>query len=109
MFHKYIFPQESSNVCDVRYANLDAKGFSIKLDSLDQSDFDLAVYPCMTEDIDMAEHSPDVPDRPFDTIVISGAQMGVGGINSWGAMPDEKYMLRGGKTYKLSFSIKVSK
>lgn len=108
MFHSYVYPQETSNVCEVRNTKLETENSKIFIESLDSKNFDLAVYPCLSEDIDQATHAPDIPKRDFNVITISGAQAGVGGINSWGAYPKAEYNLNGGKTYKVSFSVKIN-
>ena len=52
----------------------------------------------LTEDLDDGwekhqHHSGDLTPRPFSVVHIADRQMGVGGINSWGTWPLNKYRI----------------
>ena len=57
----------------------------------------------LTEDLDggpvkMAHqyHSGDLEMRPFTVVHISDRQMGLGCVNSWGAWPEDRFMIHYG-------------
>ncbi len=50
-------------------------------------------------------HSWDIKPRPFVELIVDAAHSGVGGENSWGALPEDKYRVAGSKNYTLSFTI----
>lgn len=50
-------------------------------------------------------HGLELKPRPFNTIHLDAKMMGVGGINSWGALPLEQYTLPAKDKY--SFSIQI--
>ena len=91
----YIRPQENGNKCDVRWMKLTDKlgdGLKFSADSL----FEFTVQNYRPEDIAQDNrqtnmHSIDVPKRNIVAINLDKFQMGVGGNNSWGARPIEKY------------------
>ena len=68
--------------------------------------FELSTYPCLIEDIEQALHPTQLPERDFNIVSVSAMNMGVGGVNSWGAIPYEDAQIKSGKTYKISFAIK---
>jgi hypothetical protein len=65
----------------------------------------MSVYPCLPEDIEQAMHQHQIPERPFNVVNIAAKNMGLGGITSWGAEPEDYTKIKSGKTYKMSFSI----
>lgn len=106
-FHKYSDPQEASNVAEVRHATLLGSGVGAMLNIYSQGGFfELSTYPCLIEDIEQALHPTQLPERDFNIVSVSAMNMGVGGVNSWGAIPYEDAQIKSGKTYKISFAIK---
>ena len=91
----YIRPQENGNKCDVRWMSLTDRmgdGLSFSADSL--LEFTVQNYrpaDISQEGRDSQMHSVDVPRRNMVAIHLDKFQMGVGGNNSWGARPIEKY------------------
>ena len=91
----YIRPQENGNKCDVRWMQLTDRigdGLYFSSDSL----FEFTVQHYRPSDIaqearNSQMHSVDVPQRNMVAIHLDKFQMGVGGNNSWGAQPIEKY------------------
>ncbi|MEN8225583.1 MAG: beta-galactosidase small subunit, partial [Bacteroidota bacterium] len=91
----YIRPQENGNKCDVRWMTLSDKhgdGLNFSADSM----FEFTVQHYRPADIaqetrQSGMHSIDVPKRNMVAVNIDKFQMGVGGNNSWGARPIEKY------------------
>ncbi len=97
-YYPYIRPQESGNKTDVRWAKLtrqDGSGITIastdtllNIEALPYSPEEL--FPGMEKDQTHSEEL--VPDDAVH-LDVDLQQMGVGGINSWGALPLEKYRL----------------
>jgi beta-galactosidase len=91
----YIRPQENGNKCDVRWMSLtDRMGKGLKYSSEEQFEFTVQHYrpsDIAQENRQTNMHSVDVPRRDIVGINIDRFQMGVGGNNSWGARPIEKY------------------
>ncbi len=91
----YIRPQENGNKCDVRWMSLtDENGYGLEFSSATHFEFTVQNY--RPEDIaqetrETGMHSVDVPKRDMIGINLDRFQMGVGGNNSWGARPIEKY------------------
>jgi beta-galactosidase len=66
---------------------------------------EIAAYPFAMEDLEGPAHPCDIPARDFATIHIDHAQMGVGGINSWGAVPLPQHMLPPTREYSYRFAL----
>jgi beta-galactosidase len=101
--YPYIFPQENGNKTDVRWATFtNHNGTGIKIMGLPQ--IDISAWPYAMEDLEAATHDYQLPDRPFYSIQVDYKQRGVGGNNSWGLKPLDKYRLLG-KKYNYAFMI----
>jgi beta-galactosidase len=91
----YIRPQENGNKCDVRWMSLtDRQGKGLKFSSDEKFEFTVQHYrpaDIAQENRQTNMHSIDVPRRDMIGINLDRFQMGVGGNNSWGARPIEKY------------------
>ena len=111
MFTPYVDPQDASNVTQVRTASLTSSNLltskrSLEFAALTKDNlFEMSVYPCLPEDIEQAMHQHQIPERPFNVVNIAAKNMGLGGITSWGAEPEDYTKIKSGKTYKMSFSI----
>jgi len=96
-FH-YVIPQETGNKTGVRWWEVrDAKGYGLKIMAVD-SLLSMSALHLLDEDLDDGEkrhqrHAADLKMRPITQLHIDLKQMGVGGINSWGAWPMKKYQL----------------
>jgi len=105
----YIRPQENGNKCDVRWMKLvDRKGYGLTFSAA--STFEFTVQHYRPEDIaqksrSSSMHSVDIPNRDIVGIHLDLFQMGVGGNNSWGARPIEKYRYPA-KEYTFELKIK---
>ncbi|WP_017256955.1 glycoside hydrolase family 2 TIM barrel-domain containing protein [Pedobacter arcticus] len=108
----YIRPQEKGNKTGVRWLNVhDKNGNGIQIKGLQALEFSL--LPNNAEDFDPGlnkknQHPADVPVRNFNVLSIDLKQRGLGGDNSWGALPHGKYLLNN-KIYEYSYSIKPFK
>jgi len=105
----YIRPQETGNKTDIRWYKLYTKsgfGIEIKSDNL----LSLTAKNFLDGDLDEGDeksqkHTREIKARPFTCLSIDYKQMGVGGINSWGTWPLEKYCLPY-QDYTFNFIIK---
>ncbi len=109
-FHPYIRPQETGTKTDVRWWVLtDIDGLGVRVTA--PTAFSASSLPCFQEDLDggtgvlpAQKHGGLVPMRDITTLTIDYKQMGVGGVNSWGALPLSKYLLPY-ENYKFEFII----
>ena len=88
----YIKPQENGNKTDLRWLELknsNDQGLKILANELFQAN----VWPYQSSDLESAQHPHELPERKHNTLSINFKQMGLGGIDSWGAMPLEKYRI----------------
>ena len=103
-YFPYIRPQESGTKSDIRWwKQTDATGLGLQVKSC------TPVYASAlhfdTEELDDGDekeqrHSFDLKKSKFTNLFLDAAHMGVGGENSWGAWPLEKYRVHyGNKTF----------
>ncbi len=110
MFHRYVDPQESGNRTEIRWVNLISPlgGSSLKASAKGDSLLEMSLYPCAAEDITLAMHQTELPRRNFMTLNLDHRQSGVGGTNSWGALPLPQYRIPAGNTYRWSMELEFS-
>jgi beta-galactosidase len=108
----YTRPQENGNKTDVRWFSLtNSSGNGIEIEGLQPLGVSaLNNYP---EDFDPGltkkyRHTNDINPRNEVVVCVDMAQRGVGGDNSWGALPHEQYQLKN-KEYSYGFVIKPKK
>ena len=95
--HPYIRPQESGNKTDVRWVALtDDQGTGLLAVGMPLLSVSANHY--LLEDFENGpekeqRHATDLPKRDLVTWNLDYKQMGVGGDNSWGARPHDKYTL----------------
>jgi beta-galactosidase len=105
----YCRPQEYGNITDVRWATFtDGNGHGLKFSGLPLLSMSALHYTI--DDLDPGEtkknvHPPDLDPRPEIYLNIDCKQMGVGGDNSWGALPHDEYRLF---PKKYSYGFKIS-
>ncbi len=118
----YLRPQENGNKADVRWMSITNKaGEGLMFKGTDL--IEVSAHHNLLEDFENQprtsgtkleskdknrRHTNDVKPRELTQVDIDMQQMGVGGDNSWGAQPLEKYRLRD-KKYEYSFVIKPAK
>lgn len=103
-FVDYSQPQENGNKTDVRWAALtDGKGVGLLAVGLPLLNVTAQHYT--TADLEEGKHTIEMPRRDFVTLNLDHEQMGVGGINSWGARPQPQYLLTE-KTYSYRFRLR---
>lgn len=106
----YIRPQESGNKTDVRWFTLRSKnGKGILVEGMQPLSFSAITHS--TEDLDPGltkkqQHPTDLPPSNSIYVHIDLKQRGVGGDDSWGALPHEQYRLLD-KKYSFSYVIRL--
>ena len=101
----YLQPQENGAKTDVRYLEIkNEKGEGIKISGVPTFEFNISKYH--PEDVEIADHFYKL--KPLDATVLSiiYKQMGVGGDDSWRALPHPEYILNPNKIYTLTYEIK---
>ena len=110
-YYPYIRPQETGNKTDVRWYTLfeeDAVKITIESDTL----LGMTALHYLIEDLDDGlekdqRHANELSERDLTNLLIDHKQMGVASIDSWGALPLEKYRLTD-KEYTYQFKITPS-
>ena len=99
-YFPYIRPQESGTKSDIRWwKQTDATGLGLQVKSC--TPFYASAIHFDTEELDDGDdkeqrHSFDLKKSKFTNLFLDSAHMGVGGENSWGAWPLEKYRVHYG-------------
>ena len=99
-YFPYIRPQESGTKSDIRWwKQTDATGLGLQVKSC--APFYASALHFDTEELDDGDekeqrHSFDLKKSKFTNLFLDAAHMGVGGENSWGAWPLEKYRVHYG-------------
>ncbi len=112
MFFPYFRPQESGNRTDCRWLTLtDTAGRGIRV--VGQQPLSMSALHYRVEDLDPGrtkkqQHPSDLNSSEDIVLNVDLFQRGLGGLNSWGASPLEKYQYRA-KEYKYSYSIELLK
>ncbi|WDF67551.1 glycoside hydrolase family 2 TIM barrel-domain containing protein [Sphingobacterium oryzagri] len=108
-YFPYVMPQETGNKTDLRWwsiTNKKGSGLMVVSDSL----FSASALHYFDSDLDDGmkrnqRHAADLIKRKETQLNLDWKQMGVGGINSWGAWPTKEYLLPY-QDYRFSFVIK---
>lgn len=108
--YPYYRPQETGNKTDVRWLTLldkDKKGIEVR----GAQPLSVSATNNRPEDLDPGmtkkqQHWSDVLPRKETVLCVDLFQRGVGGLNSWGAKPLDKYRFRD-KSYSYSYTIRV--
>ncbi len=109
--HSYVRPQETGNKTDVRWLAL-SNGDGVGLMAVGVPHLSASARPFLNHDLDfdptpgsveegrgpreriVMRHTIDVKPRDLVTLNLDYKQRGVGGDNSWGALPHEQYRLK---------------
>ena len=98
-YYPYIFPQENGNKAGVQWVALQNKaGVGFLFASVGEP-LSVNAQQYLQRDLDGLTYNYEIPFRNAVEIHIDHQQMGVGGDNSWGYRPLEKYQLKG-KSYQ---------
>ena len=107
-FYAYIRPQETGTKSDIRWwKQLDMSGNGLQFVS--EAPFSASALHYTIDSLDSGwtkqqEHSNEVEEADLTNVLIDKVQMGLGCVNSWGALPDAEYMLPYGD-YEFTFII----
>ena len=107
----YIRPQEYGYHTDMRWLTLtDAQGRGLRVEAAGQP-LCFSALPFRTEDLDPGlskkqQHPTDLRPRAQTWLHLDLAQRGVGGDNSWGALPHDQYRLTA-RQYSYSYVLRV--
>ena len=114
-FYPYVRPQETGTKCDIRWWRqtddagrglriYPADGQSLAMSALHYDLLPTAKNPngALDEGEDKKQRHPsDLQPSTYTNLFIDGEQMGVGGINSWGAQPLDQHRVKfGAKTLR---------
>jgi len=105
-FYPYIRPQETGTKTDIRYwRQLDNAGNGLEFKA--ENPFSASALNYSIESLDEGRqkhngHSPEVNKVDYTNLIIDKVQMGLGCVNSWGALPLPQYRLPYGD-YTFSF------
>jgi beta-galactosidase len=106
----YIRPQENGNKTDVRCLTLtDGKGFGLQIKGLQPLSVKASHNPAGDLDYGVDKknaHPSDITPRREIFLNVDYLQRGVGGDNSWGALPHSPYRLQAG-AYEYEYEISV--
>ncbi len=105
-FHPYVRPQETGTKSDVRWwkqLNVSGNGLAF----VSEAPFSASALNYTIESLDdtpqkTQRHWQEIPQTDYTNLCIDKAQMGLACVNSWGAIPLEKYRLPYGD-YEFSF------
>jgi beta-galactosidase len=105
-YHPYIRPQETGTKTDIRWWRLTTAGGD-GLEFTAEAPFSASALNYTIDALDDGDekeqrHSPETAKAGFTNFCIDKAQMGLGCINTWGALPLEKYRLPF-RDYEFSF------
>ncbi len=108
-FFPYVRPQETGTKTDIRYwKQLNRAGNGLEF--VAEAPFSASALDYTIESLDGGAwkgqtHSPEVKKADFTNVIIDKAQMGLGCVNSWGALPLKPYRLPYGD-YSFTFMMK---
>jgi beta-galactosidase len=105
----YVRPQESGNKTDVRWLELtNSEGIGVRIEGLQP--LSVSAMPYRAEDLDPGltkkqMHYSDIEPRREVVLHVDLAQRGLGGDDSWGAVPHAQYRLEA-DTYEYGYVIR---
>jgi len=111
----YVRPQENGYHTDTKYLKMhDGRSRGIIVKALNREDlFCFSALHMENEQFDTTDgldypgnnskHITDIKEQNLVQLNIDLGQRGVGGDNSWGALPQKKYMMHGDQEYRYSF------
>lgn len=96
-FYPYIRPQETGTKSDLRWWRIvDPSGCGLEVTAEESFSASALHYRIATLDdgpVKGQRHSGELDEDPVTNLLIDKAQMGLGCVNSWGAVPEAGYML----------------
>ncbi len=102
----YVRPQENANRSDVRWIEFTGEdGIGLRLEA-EETPMGVSAWPYSAADLAAATHDYQLPRRDFITVNVDGAQMGVGGDNSWGLPVLRNYRLKAGQSQRFAMTLR---
>ena len=102
----YVRPQENANRSDVRWIEFSGDdGIGLRIEAED-APVGVSAWPYSAADLAKSTHDYQLPRRDFITVNVDGAQMGVGGDNSWGLPVLRNYRLKAGQSQRFAMTIR---
>ncbi|MFE0100284.1 glycoside hydrolase family 2 TIM barrel-domain containing protein [Streptomyces sp. NPDC059009] len=105
----YVRPQQTGNMTDVRRIALTDRsgtGLVVTADPAEGEELlETSALHHSPSDLDGPKHPYEVKRRKETVLGVNHRQMGVGGNDSWGAPPLEKYLLHAGRTYTYAYRV----
>ncbi|EKY25798.1 glycoside hydrolase family 2 TIM barrel-domain containing protein [Clostridium celatum] len=101
---KYVIPQECGNKTDVKWVSVTdnlENGLIIKGDN-----FNFSALPYTPHELENAYHHYELPKVYHTVIRVSLMNSGIGGDDSWGAMPHDEYLIPSNRDMTFKFTIK---
>ncbi|MFC4471031.1 glycoside hydrolase family 2 TIM barrel-domain containing protein [Streptomyces xiangluensis] len=106
----YVRPQQTGNMTDVRHLSLTDRagdGLTVAADPADGEPLlETSALHYSPFDLDGPRHPYELKRRDETVLGVNHRQMGVGGIDSWGAAPLEKYLLHSGRSYTYAYRLR---
>lgn len=96
-FYPYIRPQENGTKSDIRWWNiLNPSGDGLRITS--EEPFSASALHYTIESLDEGlfknnSHSQEIPKADLTNLLVDKVQMGLGCVNSWGAVPRKEYSI----------------
>lgn len=111
----YLVPQECGMHVDTKWVTVYRNNSlnNVKSDTVPEGlrftsingTFGFSCLPFTSEELENALHQEELPQERRTVLCIMGAVRGVGGIDSWGAEPEEAYRISAEKDISFSFDI----
>lgn len=107
-FYDYSEPGETGNKVDVRWVAL-TDGQGVGLLAIGQPGLSVNALHYTTDDLMSAPHAWEMTKRDYVTLNLDARQMGVGGDNSWGAMPHAPFMIKASQPHSYRLTLRPFK
>ncbi|HIT53610.1 MAG TPA: DUF4981 domain-containing protein [Candidatus Fimivicinus intestinavium] len=105
LYVPYLRPQENGARTDIRFATLEGEKRSLRIESDGVNPFTLSVCRWSPNELEAAAHAHQLPASNRLFVRVLARQMGLGGDDSWGALPQPAHRLPAGRPYTLRFAL----
>ncbi|MGK4905190.1 glycoside hydrolase family 2 TIM barrel-domain containing protein [Streptomyces albus] len=107
-FTPYVRPQECGNVTDVRWGEVTGRdGAGLRVTTEPGDRLELSALHHTPDDLDGPRHPHELTPRKETVLAVNHRQMGLGGNDSWGAAPLERYLLHADRTYRYGYRLRA--